>query len=48
MAVYWDVALRSLIDIDRCFSGTYCLHHQRGNYMFGEKEWKDVDGIVLL
>jgi hypothetical protein len=28
MAVFWDVAPCSLVDIDRCFRGAYCLHYQ--------------------
>jgi hypothetical protein len=27
MSVFWDVAPCNLIDIDRRFRGTYCLHH---------------------
>jgi hypothetical protein len=26
-AVFWDVAPCGLGKIDRCFRGTYCLHH---------------------
>jgi hypothetical protein len=32
MAVFWDVAPCSLVDIVRRFRGTYCLHHQ-GEYL---------------
>jgi hypothetical protein len=28
MAVFWVVAPCSLVDIDRRFSGAYCLHHE--------------------
>jgi hypothetical protein len=28
MAVFWDIALCSLVDIDQGFRGPYCLHHQ--------------------
>jgi hypothetical protein len=28
MAVFWNVAPCSLVDIDRRFRGTYCFHHQ--------------------
>jgi hypothetical protein len=28
MALFWDVAPRSLVDINRHFRGAYCLHHQ--------------------
>jgi hypothetical protein len=28
VALFWDVASCSLIDTDRHFRGTYCLHHQ--------------------
>jgi hypothetical protein len=27
MAAFWDIALCSLIDVDRHFGGAYCLHH---------------------
>jgi hypothetical protein len=26
MAVFWDVVPCSLVDVYRCFRGTYCLH----------------------
>jgi hypothetical protein len=28
MDVFWDVAPCSLVEIDRCFGGAYCFHHQ--------------------
>jgi hypothetical protein len=28
MTVFWNVAPCSLVEIDRCFRATYCLHHQ--------------------
>jgi hypothetical protein len=28
MAVFWDVASFSLVDIDRRFRGAYCRHYQ--------------------
>jgi hypothetical protein len=28
MAIYWDVTPRSLTEIDRSFSGAYCLNHR--------------------
>jgi hypothetical protein len=28
MNVFWIVAPRSPVEIDRCFRGAYCLHHQ--------------------
>jgi hypothetical protein len=28
MAVFWDVAPRSLVDTNRGFRLAYCLHHQ--------------------
>jgi hypothetical protein len=31
MAVFWDVAPRSLVDIDRRFRGAYCPRHQGGD-----------------
>jgi hypothetical protein len=27
MAVVWDIALCSLVDINQCFRGAYCPHH---------------------
>jgi hypothetical protein len=27
MTVFWDAAPCSLVETDRCFEGTYCLHH---------------------
>jgi hypothetical protein len=28
MTILWDVVVCSLVDIDGCFRGAYCLHHQ--------------------
>jgi hypothetical protein len=28
LAVFWDAAQCSLVDTDRRFRGTYCLHYQ--------------------
>jgi hypothetical protein len=28
IAVFWEVAPCSPVDIERCFGGAYCLHHQ--------------------
>jgi hypothetical protein len=28
MAIFWDVAPCNLVEVDRFFRGTYCLHHQ--------------------
>jgi hypothetical protein len=28
MAVFWDVALCSLVEIDLSFKGAHCFHHQ--------------------
>jgi hypothetical protein len=28
MTAFWDIALYSLIEVGRCFRGTYFLHHQ--------------------
>jgi hypothetical protein len=28
VTVFWDVAPRSLVEINRRFKGTYCLHYQ--------------------
>jgi hypothetical protein len=36
MAVFYDVALRSVDDVDRCFIGSYCLHHQAGPFSMME------------
>jgi hypothetical protein len=26
--VFWDVALCSHVEVDRCFRSAYCFHHQ--------------------
>jgi hypothetical protein len=31
MAVFWDVAPCSLVEVYRRFRGAYCLHHQGGD-----------------
>jgi hypothetical protein len=31
MAVFWDVALSSLVDIDASFRGGHCLRHHPGD-----------------
>jgi hypothetical protein len=28
MTAFWDIAPCSLAEVDRCFRGVYCLHHQ--------------------
>jgi hypothetical protein len=28
MTVFWDTVMCSLVEIDPCFRGAYCLHHQ--------------------
>jgi esterase/lipase superfamily enzyme len=33
MTVFWDVAVYSLVEIDRYFIGAYCLHHQGDEMM---------------
>jgi hypothetical protein len=30
MAVFWDFAPCSMVEIDQRFRGAYCLHHQGG------------------
>jgi hypothetical protein len=30
-AVFWDIAVCSLVEINRRFRGTYCFHHQSDN-----------------
>jgi hypothetical protein len=27
MTAFWDIAPCSLVEVDRRFTGTYCLHH---------------------
>lgn len=34
MAVFWNVARCGLVDIERSFTGTYCLRHQGDELMF--------------
>jgi hypothetical protein len=33
MIAFWDIAPCSLVGVDRCFGGAYCLHHQ------GDESW---------
>jgi hypothetical protein len=28
MIALWDIVLCSLVEVDQCFRGAYCLHHQ--------------------
>jgi hypothetical protein len=28
MAVFWDIVLCNLNEVDHCFRGAYCFHHQ--------------------
>jgi 5-methylcytosine-specific restriction endonuclease McrA len=28
MTIFWDVAPRSLVEVDQSFRGAYCLYHQ--------------------
>jgi hypothetical protein len=28
MIAFLDITPSSLVEVDRCFGGTYCLHHQ--------------------
>jgi hypothetical protein len=39
MAIIWDVAPCSLVDIDLCFGGAYCLHHQGSDSGGSELLW---------
>jgi hypothetical protein len=34
MTAFWDMAPCSLVEVDRCFRGTYCLHQQVDDYEF--------------
>jgi hypothetical protein len=36
MDVFWDVAPYSLVEVNRHFGGTSCLHHQ------GETTWRNI------
>jgi hypothetical protein len=47
MAVFWDVAPCSLIDIDRRFRGAYCHHHQ-GLILHGATSQKTVIFITQM
>jgi hypothetical protein len=42
MTVFWGVALCSLAEIDRCFRGAYCFHHQETKH-----RWEDNIKIDL-
>jgi hypothetical protein len=41
-AAFWDIASCSLVEIDRCFTGAYCLHQQ------GKRPVSDVDGPIHI
>jgi hypothetical protein len=34
MAVFWDLARCILVDIDQCWRGADCLHHQGDELVF--------------
>jgi hypothetical protein len=34
----WDIALFSHFEVDRCFRGAYCLHHQGDEWLSGFRE----------
>jgi hypothetical protein len=42
MSVFWDLAPCSLVVVDRCLRGAYCLHHQ------GDDDWPELRGSTLL
>jgi hypothetical protein len=29
---FWDIVLCSLIEVDQCFGGAYCLHHKSSTW----------------
>jgi hypothetical protein len=29
---FWDVTSSSIVEVDQCFGGAYCLHHQGDKY----------------
>jgi hypothetical protein len=35
--VFWDAAPCSLVEIDRCFTSVYCVHHQGDRDIFDTK-----------
>jgi hypothetical protein len=37
MTAFYDIALCSLVEIDRYYRGAYYLHHQGGPYNGGSK-----------
>jgi hypothetical protein len=40
MTAVWDTAPFSIEEVDRRFRGTYCLHHQGGEFIQSNKgEW---------
>jgi hypothetical protein len=34
MRAFWDIAQYSLVEVDWCFRGVYCLHHQGDEWVF--------------
>jgi hypothetical protein len=39
---FWNVELCSLIDVDRCFRGEYCLHQQCNEKAMHKKSSGDI------
>jgi hypothetical protein len=50
MAVFWDVVPSSLVDTDRRFTASYCIHYQAllKEYNFKVKIWTHIEGQVIL
>jgi hypothetical protein len=44
MAVFWDVAPCSLVEVYRRFRGACCLHHQGGLKVFEDKVLRIIFG----
>jgi hypothetical protein len=46
MTVFWDFAPSRLVETDRRFRGTYCLHHQGDEVDDGTVHWWDFVGSL--
>jgi hypothetical protein len=48
MAVFWDVAPCSLVEIGQRFRGAYCLHHQGDEYQTARRNISQKTVIFVL
>jgi hypothetical protein len=48
MAVFWDVAPYSLVDINQCFRGAYCFHHQDDESLLMMEAVRSFETLVII